>query len=581
MRFITYKPEGRLGNNLFQYMTCKLLQHLWGDLTYVDYPSWLSMSLDSIQLFTDEDFLRLPSLSATDYGREQSHVLCSGYFQRSGLFRLHRPLLRSTIPSSNDLFVHKISDYQPGHFRRYPVRDLFSETATVDPEDLVVSLRLDDFLQLPCATSDIVPPSYYAELLAQIPHRRAIVVCDVLRAPWERAYLRQLGLTEPAAVDLVRDFAVLRAAPRLLHSNSTLCWLASFFGDARQRWIPRTHFYGGQDLLAIGDEDVVTSVKPMAHAAVYSLPFDTYVHPLSYAIPDELVVASPPVKTEVWAGAAPSVHTFVEEEAYHAGYRAARFANTRKKGGWDALRHYEILANGCIPVIDLSGCPALTMTTFPAALVAAAAAELLPFNGEGTTKIYEEYVGKLLDHTRRHLTCSAIARSFLTTMRLSTESSVLILPCQPEPNYTREMLSIGLSRLLGDRCTFYPPIPFLHSDFPASRLASLHGRGFTYTRRLPPLSSSASLSEAEVLKGLESHRWDVVVYGKIGPDEFAMGSVPNVPYWSTVSRFYGKEEIAFLYGGDGCQDMTTANRYSDHLRNHMEHGHCFVRELRF
>jgi hypothetical protein len=53
----------------------------------------------------------------------------------------------------------------------------------------------------------------------------------------------------------------------------------------------------------------------------------------------------------------------------------------------------------------------------------------------------------------------------------------------------------------------------------------------------------------------------------------------SMPFWEEVSGSYGVNEIAFLYGGDECQDMTTANQYSAHLLRHVGHGICFVREI--
>jgi hypothetical protein len=51
-------------------------------------------------------------------------------------------------------------------------------------------------------------------------------------------------------------------------------------------------------------------------------------------------------------------------------YHRARFAYTQKKGGWDCLRHYEIMANGCIPIFrGLDQCPVDTLTTFPKGLI--------------------------------------------------------------------------------------------------------------------------------------------------------------------------------------------------------------------
>ena len=43
---------------------------------------------------------------------------------------------------------------------------------------------------------------------------------------------------------------------------------------------------------------------------------------------------------------------------YNYDYEISKFGFTFKKGGWDCLRHYEILANNCIPFfIDIDECP--------------------------------------------------------------------------------------------------------------------------------------------------------------------------------------------------------------------------------
>jgi hypothetical protein len=69
------------------------------------------------------------------------------------------------------------------------------------------------------------------------------------------------------------------------------------------------------------------------------------------------------------------------------------------------------------------------------------------------------------------------------------------------------------------------------------------------------------------------------IYGKNGPDDGHEGTVPYSPLWSIVKTYYSRDQIAFLYGGDGCQDLTTTNHYAHHLLQQMQFGHCFVREL--
>ena len=47
-------------------------------------------------------------------------------------------------------------------------------------------------------------------------------------------------------------------------------------------------------------------------------------------------------------------------------YANSIFAITNKKLGWDCLRHYEILMNGCIPLFfNIEDCPKLILKTLP------------------------------------------------------------------------------------------------------------------------------------------------------------------------------------------------------------------------
>jgi len=48
-----------------------------------------------------------------------------------------------------------------------------------------------------------------------------------------------------------------------------------------------------------------------------------------------------------------------DEAEYKRDYRKAMFGVTRKKAGWDCMRHYEILASGAVPLfLDIQSAPA-------------------------------------------------------------------------------------------------------------------------------------------------------------------------------------------------------------------------------
>lgn len=59
-------------------------------------------------------------------------------------------------------------------------------------------------------------------------------------------------------------------------------------------------------------------------------------------------------------------YIYEKENDYYEMYFNSLFALTYKKAGWDCLRHYEILANGCIPLfLDLNNCPHETLKSLP------------------------------------------------------------------------------------------------------------------------------------------------------------------------------------------------------------------------
>jgi hypothetical protein len=269
-----------------------------------------------------------------------------------------------------------------------------------------------------------------------------------------------------------------------------------------------------------------------------------------------------------------------EESDYYNMYRQSMFALTTKKGGWDCLRHYEILAAGCIPIFEnLDACPPDTLASFPKELLREAYRVLLPWrNTEEQQEAYPKFASRLFEYAKSACTASANALRFLRDMsHLGSCPRILMLVGHSGINYTRELNWIGIKRLIGTSAVEYPPLDFLYDDFPESRLGELYGNGFTYSRRVSS-QLRLEMTEDELIGSIKQKKWDMIVYGKVGPDETAVGSVPNLPFWNNVFKRYSRDEIVFWYGGDEMQDMTYANRYSDHLVRHCQYARCFIRE---
>ncbi|MBO0887662.1 hypothetical protein J2P12_01025 [Candidatus Bathyarchaeota archaeon] len=132
--------------------------------------------------------------------------------------------------------------------------------------------------------------------------------------------------------------------------------------------------YRREEILFIDGEDQTSLLLNLAKLGLYfkrelpeSIP---NVYPIHFAIPASKIgrLCHLP-KTRVRAHIDPrdrSTYIYSTEQEYYSDYAQSLFAFTVKKGGWDCLRHYEIMANGCIPLfLDLDQCPSTTCMQLP------------------------------------------------------------------------------------------------------------------------------------------------------------------------------------------------------------------------
>lgn len=96
------------------------------------------------------------------------------------------------------------------------------------------------------------------------------------------------------------------------------------------------------------------------------------IHPIHFAIPKDLIYRGTK-KVQHFASIDPrnrKTYRYDNEVDYYNDYGRSYFGITMKKAGWDCLRHYEILMNGCFPAfIGLDECPPLTMGYFPKSFI--------------------------------------------------------------------------------------------------------------------------------------------------------------------------------------------------------------------
>lgn len=281
------------------------------------------------------------------------------------------------------------------------------------------------------------------------------------------------------------------------------------------------------------------------------------LYPLSYAVPSELIVEDLPEKTEPIAGlmsrAKGGAYRFGpgEQDGYYQQYLQAYFAVTGKRGGWDCLRHLEILANGCIPLFEqIEQCPRFTLTHYPKRELQQLRERYAPAAEQNNTQpiqaipidsidpaAYRQAVLGLLAHCRAHLSTEAMARYFLKWMKAQDAKSILFLTDDRKPNYSCEMLMHGLRTVLGEGLIDVGKRWWLYKSAEPEAVGQLYGNGFTYTRHLDDIP----IDRGNVKKRLRAGAFDLVVLGNIEL------STPLLPL---IRRYYDRQQVALIDGGD-------------------------------
>ncbi len=306
------------------------------------------------------------------------------------------------------------------------------------------------------------------------------------------------------------------------------------------------------------------------------------IYPLPYSIPYEIVenTLNKDIKKEhEMSPLIPGkLETYIydDEDSYFAMYQKSKFGVTIKKGGWDCLRHYEILANKCIPYFpDLDKCPKHTMFNFPKDMIKEVNSK---YNDSTLTENeYNTYLDKLFEYTIDNLTCEKTAQYVLNTIQAKNNVRILFLSgntSQRDVNYSRELLFIGLRKILGINVIDFPKIDVLYEN--CKNKQKYIGKGFTYGGKL----KDVDIDRSNIEQRITENEFDFVFYGRVGKKTEKRTGLPvthelvDLPYWNVVNKNYMKNNIVFIYGGD-----TMRNTDNECLKMHSENGICFVREL--
>lgn len=296
-----------------------------------------------------------------------------------------------------------------------------------------------------------------------------------------------------------------------------------------------------------------------------------FLHPITFSVPEEKIVTNVcHKKTKMISSLVPGdmkTYIYKNEKDYYEEYQVSMFATTFKKGGWDCMRHYEIVANGSIPYFpDIENCPPKTMALLPKE-------DIIRGN-----KLYQKYKDKkvdeltgpekqeciqlidyFLDYFRKNLTTTKIAEYILNVTNFNNASKILFFTGRTDPDYLRCLTLHGFKKLLGRNVHDYPKIEHIYKSNMDFR--SLYGGGITYSNLLDNNLHDDYL-DTTVEDDIINNRYDIIIYGSYHR---------GMPFYDLIQKHYSSDKIILVCGED-CH-------YCDYW-NFVEKGHhVFVREL--
>jgi hypothetical protein len=172
--------------------------------------------------------------------------------------------------------------------------------------------------------------------------------------------------------------------------------------------------YPSNKIFLIDGDDSI-SIHPLSTKHPYfkrELTTDQHI-PIHFAIPECKITNNEINKTQEYGKIIPGQmgYIFDNEYDYYGDYNKSYFGVTMKKAGWDCMRHYEILANNCIPYfIDLENCPKHTLTNLPKEILIEATELASNFEEQK----YFSILNELFEYTKNNLTTKHLAKYILS-----------------------------------------------------------------------------------------------------------------------------------------------------------------------
>ena len=308
---------------------------------------------------------------------------------------------------------------------------------------------------------------------------------------------------------------------------------------------------------------------------------------------------------------------FQDEYLTSQMHRRSYFVFTHKRGGWDCMRHVEILAAGAVPYFaDLRKCWKNCLALLPKSILLkvldmpgvkhiGSLGGPIPPNphfidpqpqmqanmnyvtwgqidwSTFNESYYFEVADELLSYTKKYLTTRSTAAYLLHKIGYEDPKHVFVVG-RDHMDYLELLTEQGFAELGINYTANYPRKrwhqvrePEAGSSWTAQQFEDVrrntgldtptHGACMVVGLRIPPLTESTENSD--IIRKLQAGVFDLVVY------TWPHWPVQQYPFWEHVYKVVPKSRIVFVDGGDDGNDP-----HND-FQHATQFGHVFRREL--
>ena len=263
-KIISFNPQGRLGNNIFEYFATKVLQFLLNCIKPLSY-EYQYNKVDESVVIRENTFYQLYTLAKNGLFKNLNYNLYLDGFYQFDFYTVEQiDYIRTLFTVDNH---DQLND-------KVKVSDIAKAFESYIPEytenDLVVHIRLDDFVN-EGHNSFLIHPISYVNAIDEIQEKHNFktiyIIVDKIRRVWEKNYidkvleeLKEYDIKVLPQADYLTDMARIYHATNIVCGNSTFCWIPAMLGKNKNNWMPDRNTCSNQNFYKINKESKLYQV---------------------------------------------------------------------------------------------------------------------------------------------------------------------------------------------------------------------------------------------------------------------------------------------------------------------------------